>query len=808
MANPVCDKVLDKLRKRLSYGLDPDNLSTSKSASMSVKAAFMAYCALKHGIDLPMEDLISISCGILNFEPNTNTMSYCKNYIQWMQDNVSEMTEDITIPKTRRNMLYHMELDYAKKVRKVVDERIKQERAPILEAIRAEKKRLQHRIDHLRFRERMNEEKGIVVMGDEKFMTAVEMTMLKGGDLTELSQQPLWQTYTVTLTAYHFKKRYESLHLREIIKVVLEKINDAVPSNTKVETHMAFYALMEKHIRVVTPPMPEIGNSYIVSIDHGLKYNCEDIEEIVKNNIRLFDNHKILLRKANDEIKQLYAISISLKDREKKASCNKQVKICTPKQLKTNICNVEYNKKHGHMTMEEYRQHQREQHVITLERKREEARIAKEERAKFKQSNPEIVVHKVRIEVNNKIDRYLKKCFGVARFCFNWALEEWLAARERGERIFTNEMMIRFNEIAMAKYPFTYGVNSWAKKTGFERFEQALDHFIKTGNMPQRKRRKLGLGSYHYPIGKNRKLHPLLMDYNPDVPGSKPSKKRQYLYIPSVGYAKMMERVRFEGMITSVTIKLEGDGHYYACLMIHINQDEWKEKHKINEQPIEAPIGIDLGIKDFAILSNGMKLNDPHTDDRLYKRKRYLQKAIKRCELKSKRRKELKWKLAKTKAKMADRHSDFLRKVTSAISYNCSHVAMEHLNVHTMVREGCASGRIQQAAFYKTRVLMEQKMVLAGHTLHIADKFFPSTRTCSVCGCIGPEVPLGQRTFHCADCGAEMDRDLNAAINLAKLLGLGKPYKPDDLLPLSAALKKNGISVSEIEAGKQVEPWI
>lgn len=801
MANPVNQKVLDKMKKRLSYGLDPDNLSTSKSASLSLKVSFMAYCAAKHGVDLPEEDLIDISCEILNHEKSYYTQNYCMRYIQWMHDNIDGMTEDPAIPKQRRNMLFQMELEYAKKVSKVVAERIKKDRAPILEAIRREKKRIQHRVDYIKYRERILEERGVVPMDDEKFMTEVEMILLKGGNFVGISRHPLWKSYTVTLAAYHFKKRYECINIREIIKAVADNMRGVSSSNDNISKLVLFYATMEKHIRAVTPPMPDIGDKSLVAIDNTLKPIGEEIEEIVKSGDFLtFTRHRVLLKKAVDEIKSAVDRAVTERKKHKTAGLSKQEK--------KKKYNAEYNKRKGKMTMEEYRQHQREQHIITLERKREESKKEKEERLRFKQSNPEIVVHKVKLEVNNKVRDYLIKCFGVARFCYNWALEEWLSARERGERIFTNELLIRFNETAMAKYPFTYGVNSWAKKTGFERFEYALDHFFKTGDMPQRKRRKLGLGSYHYPVGKNRKKHPILMDYNPEVPGSQPSKKRQYLYIPSVGYAKMMERLRFDGMLTSVTIKLESDGHFYACLQVYINQEEWLAKHNVSDKPIEGPIGIDLGVKDFAILSNGMKLNDSRKDKQLYQRKRYLQKVIKRCELKSKRRKELKWKLANTRAKMGDRYCDFLHKVTSAIAYNCSHVAMEHLNIHTMLQGGRASGRIQEAAFYKTRMLMEQKMVLAGHTLHIADKFFPSTRTCSVCGCIGPKLKLEQRTFHCDDCGAEMDRDLNAAINLAKLLGLGKPYKPADSLRLSAVLQKNGISVSETEAGKQVEPWI
>lgn len=803
MANPVCEKVLDKLKKRLSYGLDPDNLSVSKSASLSVKAAYLVYCAEKHGVLLPESDLIDCACRILNLSPNTNTYNYASKYIQWMRENIGGLNTDERIQKKYRNILNQMEKRYAWQMKKVVETKIALEQADVLDEIKKEKERIQHRRGHIK-------QKTIRAMSvktenqtPDEYLTVLETMLLNDKDISVLSDSPHWEAYTLTMIAAYLKQQYIYLDEKEILSNVFLMIKGYPPTETKVISLFVFYNTLVKHIRFRMPPMPEVDEQKFETLNFTLKSVNQDIKDIVDSgNLRLFANKKKLMRKVGVDIRRQIEIALSKPQKKRQPQTNEE------RLAKKRGYNRKYYAERQRMTMEEYRQYQREQHIITLERKREEAKRENDRRAKFKQSNPEIVVHKVRLEVNNKIREYLIKCFGVARFCYNWALEEWLSARERGERIFTNELMVRFNDIAMSKYPFTYEVNSWAKKTGFERFEYALDHFIMTGAMPQHKRRKLGLGSYHYLIGRDRKLHPILMDYNPDVPGSKSSKKRQYLYIPTVGYAKMMERLRFDGMLTSVTIKLESDGHFYACLQVYINQDEWKSKHLIADKPIKDPIGIDLGVKDFAILSNGMKLNDSRKDKQLYQRKRYLQKAINRCELKSKRRKELKWKLAHTRAKIGDRYTDFLHKVTSVIAYNCSHVAMEHLNIHTMIQEGRASGRIQQAAFYKTRVLMEQKMVLAGHTLHIADKFFPSTRTCSVCGCIGPEVPLDQRTFHCADCGAEMDRDLNAAINLARLLGLGKPYKPADSLRLSAVLQKNGISVSETEAGKQVEPWI
>ena len=108
--------------------------------------------------------------------------------------------------------------------------------------------------------------------------------------------------------------------------------------------------------------------------------------------------------------------------------------------------------------------------------------------------------------------------------------------------------------------------------------------------------------------------------------------------------------------------------------------------------------------------------------------------------------------------------------------------------------DGVSASSIIQACFYKFRLLMEQKMNIRGHNLNIADKYLPTTRVCSVCGCIGPKMPLHERIFHCEDCGAVIDRDINAAINLAKLIGLGESnFHTSDKGRLIAALQASGV---------------
>lgn len=471
-----------------------------------------------------------------------------------------------------------------------------------------------------------------------------------------------------------------------------------------------------------------------------------------------------------------------------------------------------YRERHGHDTdripQKERIELYAEVRKATEERRRQEERDRSAKVKQQKQKADLLAVHKVRLHLNNAQKAYLRKCFGIARFCFNWAYDQWEAANRSGERVFADELTARFNAICKEQYPWTYEVTNFAKKTGFMAFDRAQQKMFDGGGPPQRKRYKLGTGSLHFVVTGKRK-EPPLSDNNPDLPNSKPSKKRQYLFIPGLGYVKMMERLRFDGLLSSACVKLESDGHYYAVLNVYITRDEWKRTHRSSNITISEPLGIDVGIRDLAILSNGLCIDKHQVNERLRDRKQQLQLAIKSRKLAhpghtSKKQKRLSWQLAKVKAKMNRQREDYYHKVSSVLANIFENICMENLNISTMIQNGeIPSHLLKEAALYRFRELMEQKAKAADHHLHLADKAYESTNICSRCGHKEPNLPLRQRIFRCTECGAEIDRDLNAAINLAKLIGMDEPNHRTAANGVTAALlTRKGISSHQATKGK------
>ena len=296
----------------------------------------------------------------------------------------------------------------------------------------------------------------------------------------------------------------------------------------------------------------------------------------------------------------------------------------------------------------------------TKQRYNEEMReLTRQKKQTIEEQSLAYVVHKVRLAPNKFQQSYLQKCFGVRRFCYNWAYDQWMAARQKGERIFPSELSKQFGQIAKEQYPFVYQVTHFAKTSGFDAFDAAIQSLFDGRGFPQRKRRKLG-GSFSYVVTNKRK-QPMLSDFNPDVPDSKPSKKRQYLLIPTFGYVKMMERLRFDGILTGVTIKQEGDGKYYACLKVCVSREEWHNTHPICDTYSEQPIGIDLGLSTLATLSNGLKIDARKEDPKTYSNMKRLQYHIKQLHLAhprhtTKHQKRLKVQLGKVKTKLRHRY--------------------------------------------------------------------------------------------------------------------------------------------------------
>lgn len=698
-------------------------------------------------------------------------------------------------------------------------------------------------------------------MTNDQFLNIIEKRLASGLSILNIGDDVHNERLTFALEVHRLLPHCPLVSIRYVFRMVHMKLNIIAPDKAKTHAFMQFYQLLAVAMGSHKWPDPKIPNNKHDGVRMKLQETNTYINAAIEGDRLTTRQRNIAIKAASDEIKSAIREAEKTKKREEamakrrskymadqersnvrrnevqaiqaeqqmKSAESKSIKkirngghksaqACTDVRqsnaatLKERVHEI-YRQRHHRDTdmipVDEYREIVAIIHAETEMRRHIEERQHAEELMEQRRNLPYCVCHKIRLMPNNKQKEYLQQCFGVARFCYNWCFDEWTRLREQGERPYGSVVSAKLNEIAKKEYPFIYKVTHFAKQTGVSMFERAVLNFFKGSGFPQRKKRGIGCGSLHYVVG--RRKAPYLADYNPDIPDSMPSAKRQYLLIPTFGYVKMAEKLRFDGQLSSVCIKLQADGNYYAVLNVYIDEDEWLRVHKCKNAAstrygvkIDTPTGIDLGVKDLAVLSNGVKICRRPNDEQLKRRKKDLQKRISHQHMihpnrTSKRQRRNKWLLAKINAKLGHQRYDYLQKVTTALAYIYRNISLENLNIADMIQSGDAmAGRILDASFYNFRVLMEQKMAINDHHLHIAEKFLPTTRTCSVCGCVGDIVPLQQRIFRCKECGAEIDRDVNAAINLAKLIGLDEPNpSPADKGAITAVLQASGVMVHQ-----------
>jgi putative transposase len=210
---------------------------------------------------------------------------------------------------------------------------------------------------------------------------------------------------------------------------------------------------------------------------------------------------------------------------------------------------------------------------------------------------------------------------------------------------------------------------------------------------------------------------------------------------------------------TTVTVSRDPDGRWYATLHIET----------ANPAPLPATgraVGIDLGVTDFAVLSDGSRIANPRHLARKARNLARYQRRMARCQRGSNNRRKAAAKVARTHRKVRAARADFLHRVSTRLVRDHDMLVIEDLNVRGMVRNRRLARAISDCGWGAFRAMLTYKAQRAGRRLIVLDRFSPSSKTCSACGHLLPRLSLGARTWVCPVCGARHDRDVNAAKNI------------------------------------------
>lgn len=363
-----------------------------------------------------------------------------------------------------------------------------------------------------------------------------------------------------------------------------------------------------------------------------------------------------------------------------------------------------------------------------------------------------LLAHKIRLKPNKSQDIYLRKACGVRRKAYNWALDEWDRLFKLGLKPTAMSLKKSFNSLKRTEFPYVLEVTKCAAENAILDVGKAYTNFFaKRANRPKYKKKFIN-DSFR------------INNDQFSVEGNK-------IRMPKLGAVKMYEKLRFEGKIMSATVSRKAD-YWFISILVDTDVTDLVRKNQgaksINES--YNVVGIDLGIKCFAQLSTYLAeaYYSPKPLKRNLKKLKRLQRSFSRKEKGSANRRKAAAKVAKLHYRISCARKDFLNKLTSKISKTYDIICIEDLSTKWMLANRHLSRTVSDLGFYEFRRQLEYKQNLYGTYVNVVSRFYPSTKTCSNCGCINKKIQLKDRTYVCTECGFEIDRDFNAALNLKR----------------------------------------
>ena len=217
----------------------------------------------------------------------------------------------------------------------------------------------------------------------------------------------------------------------------------------------------------------------------------------------------------------------------------------------------------------------------------------------------------------------------------------------------------------------------------------------------------------------------------------------------------------YKDNIRSATISKTKSGNYFLSILIDVPQDEIVKFRQTGES-----VGIDLGVKDFVITSEGEVFENKHFLKKQENKIERLQKQLSRKVKDSNNREKARIKLAKAHEHLANQRENYIHFVVNELLKYYDTIYMEDLNVSGMLKNHKLAKSIQEVGFYKFKEILQDKALVNNKQVILINRFYPSSKTCSLCGCKNKDLKLSDRFWVCPECNTKHDRDINAAKNI------------------------------------------
>jgi putative transposase len=383
--------------------------------------------------------------------------------------------------------------------------------------------------------------------------------------------------------------------------------------------------------------------------------------------------------------------------------------------------------------------------------------------------------YKTELAPNNIQRTFFARCAGASRFAYNWGLATWKQWYEDGKKPSAYSLRREFNAIKYEQCSWITELPYTVTEGAFYNLGAAFQHFFR--------RVKNGDNKVGYPKFKSRR-HPKQSFHLKNT-------KVQFdrVRLQGIGWVRLKERNYIPTDVvkygTYATVSRQA-GRWYISVLAYEDESE-----PVNNSTLV--IGADFGLKTLVVLSNGETFENPHCLIQAEQKLKRLQR-----ELARRKKGGANWR--KTKAKLQRQYTK-VTNVRKHILHNISHhvtfdlmpktIVLEDLNVRGMMSNHHLAKAISDVGFYELRRQIEYKAKERGIEVIVADRWYPSSKTCSACGWKNDDLALSDRVFQCPQCGLITDRDLNAAQNLASYReGQNMPGLPVELVGLPITEKQ------------------
>lgn len=377
--------------------------------------------------------------------------------------------------------------------------------------------------------------------------------------------------------------------------------------------------------------------------------------------------------------------------------------------------------------------------------------------------------YRIKIFPKEEQKKMIHKSFGCTRFIYNWCIDRISENYNKTKKTLSSIELQK--EIVILKKQIEY---SWLNEVSANMLKQVT---IDCSNAYKRwfkliKQNNNIKGKPRYKSRKSKQNCPTRTD--------RMTFNGRYVHLEKIGNVKLSKvKIDLDGKLMNARLNFDGIDYWLSFSV------EYKDV-QLEEKPKAEPIGIDLGLKTLVYCSNGNTYEKPHTK-MIDKKIKYLQRKISKiyqpmidyCKetrtkfstlKKSNNLTKLEKELRKYQIRKTNILDSNIHRITSdLIKINPEKIVIEDLNVKGMMSNHKLARSIQSSKFYEIRRQLMYKCKNNNIELTVADRFYPSSKTCSSCGNIKDDLKLKDRVYRCPQCGAVIDRDLNAAINLSRI---------------------------------------